>query len=99
MSFKIVLLPPDVEPDWPEKIERAVPGSIAKVFSNPEDALAEIEDADAAYGTVPPAVFGTPGSFVGSPLPALVSEEAGFLKHLSRVTSSLQTCAASITSN
>ena len=57
MSFKIVLLPPYVEPDWPEKIERAVPGSIAKAFSNPEDALEEIKDADAAYGTVPSALF------------------------------------------
>lgn len=54
MSFKIVLLPPDVSPTWVEKIQRAVPGAVAKAFADPRDALADIEDADAAYGTVPP---------------------------------------------
>jgi len=54
MSFKIVLLPPDVNESWPEKIRRAVPGAVARAFADPRDALAEIEEADAAYGTVPP---------------------------------------------
>jgi phosphoglycerate dehydrogenase-like enzyme len=54
MSFKIVLLPPDVNESWPEKIRQAVPGAVAKAFASPQDALADIEDADAAYGTVPP---------------------------------------------
>jgi hypothetical protein len=54
MSFKILLLPPDVDESWPEKIRRAVPGAVAKAFRDPQDALTEIEDADAVYGTVPP---------------------------------------------
>src|SRR5215475_1805387 len=57
MSFKIVLLPPDVDASWPEKIRQAVPGAVAKAFGDPQDALADIVDADAAYGTVPPALF------------------------------------------
>lgn len=57
MSFKIVLLPPDVNESWPEKIRQAVPGAVAKAFSDPQDARADIEDADAAYGTVPPELF------------------------------------------
>src|SRR4029450_6079002 len=57
MSFKIVLLPPDVDASWPEKIRRAVPGAVAKAFRDPQDALTEIEDADAVYGTVPPELF------------------------------------------
>src|SRR5262245_19042028 len=57
MSFKIVLLPPDVDASWPEKIRQAGPGAIAKAFEDPQDAFTDIEDADAAYGTVPPALF------------------------------------------
>lgn len=57
MSFKILLLPPDVDESWPEKIRRAVPGAVAKAFRDPQDALTEIEDADAVYGTVPPELF------------------------------------------
>ena len=53
MSFKILLLPPDVDASWPEKIRQAVPGVVAKAFWDPKDALTDIEDA-AAYGTVPP---------------------------------------------
>jgi phosphoglycerate dehydrogenase-like enzyme len=54
MSFKILLLPPDVDESWPQKIREAVPGASVKAFRDPHDALADIEDADAAYGTVPP---------------------------------------------
>src|SRR5919197_2358734 len=57
MSYKILLLPPDVDASWPEKIRQAVPGVVVKVFSDPQDALMDIVDADAAYGTVPPALF------------------------------------------
>ena len=46
MSFKIVLLPPDVDASWPEKICQVVPGAVAKVFERPQDALTDIEDAD-----------------------------------------------------
>jgi len=57
MSFKILLLPPDVDASWPEKIRQAVPGAIVKAFGDPQDARIDIEDADAAYGTVPPELF------------------------------------------
>jgi len=32
MSFKILLLPPDVDESWPEKIRQAVPGVVTKAF-------------------------------------------------------------------
>src|SRR3984893_17464781 len=54
MSFKILLLAPDVDPSWPENIRRAVPGVVVKAFVDPKDAADDIVDADAAYGTVPP---------------------------------------------
>jgi lactate dehydrogenase-like 2-hydroxyacid dehydrogenase len=57
MSFTILLLSQDADPSWPDKIKQAVPGAIAKAFADPKDALAEIETADAAYGTVPPELF------------------------------------------
>ncbi|HZU91128.1 MAG TPA: D-2-hydroxyacid dehydrogenase [Stellaceae bacterium] len=57
MSFTILLLPPDADPSWPEKIRQAVPGAVVKAFADPKDALADIETADAAYGTVPPELF------------------------------------------
>ena len=54
MSFTILLLSPDADPFWPEKISRAVPGTVAKIYADPKDALATIKTADAVYGTVPP---------------------------------------------
>lgn len=54
MTFKMLLLGPDLDRAWPEKIRRAVPGVDVRAISDAGDALAEIEDADAAYGTVPP---------------------------------------------
>ena len=57
MSFKMLLLPPDVNESWPEKIRQVAPGAVVKVFRDAKDALADIEDADAAYGTVPPELF------------------------------------------
>src|SRR5438874_5894494 len=57
MSFTILLLAPDADPSWPEKISRAVPGAVAKAYADPKDALADIETADAAYGTVPLELF------------------------------------------
>src|SRR5439155_12504887 len=54
MSFKIVLLGPDVDESWPQKIRQAVPGAVASAFRDSKEALVDIADADAAYGTVPP---------------------------------------------
>lgn len=53
MSFKILLLAPDVDLSWPDKIRRAVPGVMVKAFADPKDAAEDIVDADAAYSTVP----------------------------------------------
>src|SRR5215472_8287653 len=57
MSFTILLLSPDADPSWPEKIGQAVPGAVAKIYPDPKDAVADIETADTAYGTVPPELF------------------------------------------
>ena len=57
MSFTILLLSADADPSWPDKIREAVPGAIAKIYADPNDALADIETADAAFGTVPPELF------------------------------------------
>jgi phosphoglycerate dehydrogenase-like enzyme len=57
MSFKILLLPPDVDESWPAKIRQVAPGAIVTLVRDPKDALTDIEDADAAYGTVPPELF------------------------------------------
>lgn len=54
MSFKMVLLPPDIGEQWPDKIRRAVPGVQVEAFDAPEAARDAIVEADAAYGTVPP---------------------------------------------
>ena len=45
MSFKFLLLAPDVDPSWPEKIRRAVPGVVVKAFVDPKDAAEDIVDA------------------------------------------------------
>ena len=42
-----ILLAPDVDPSWPEKIRRAVPGVLVKAFADPKDAVEDIVDADA----------------------------------------------------
>ena len=57
MSFTILLLSAEADPSWPEKIRQAVPGAVAKIYAHPDDAAADIETADAAYGTVPPELF------------------------------------------
>src|SRR5438105_4619412 len=57
MSLKMVLLPPFVEPDWPDKIRQVVPCAMVRAFTDAADAADEIVDADAAYGTVPPDLF------------------------------------------
>src|SRR5215472_11824702 len=57
MSFTILLLGPDVDPSWPRKIMQAVPGVVAKAFTDANDAAADLETAEAAHGTVPPELF------------------------------------------
>ena len=57
MSFTILLWSAEADPSWPEKIRAAVPGAVARIYADPMTALADIETADAAYGTVPPELF------------------------------------------
>jgi len=57
MSFKLLLLAPDLDPSWPDKIRQAVPGVNVKAFADPQDAAVDLTDADAVYGTVPPDLF------------------------------------------
>jgi len=54
MSFRMVLLPPDIGADWPAKIRAVAPNAHVEAFARPEEAREAIVEADAAYGTVPP---------------------------------------------
>ena len=54
MGFKMVIVPPNTQPDWPEKIRAAAPDCDVQMFDDANDAMAAIEDADAAYGTLSP---------------------------------------------
>ena len=54
MGFKMVLLPPNTQADWPEKIRAVVPDCEVALFDSPEAARGAIVDADAAYGDVVP---------------------------------------------
>ena len=60
MSFTILLLSPDADPSWPEKISGPSRMLSARHTPIPRDALADIETPDAAYGIVkfPDAAYG-----------------------------------------
>jgi len=58
VSFKIVLLVPDAAADLPARIAAAAPGAVVRSFRGASEAVAEIEDADAVYGTLPRDLFG-----------------------------------------
>jgi phosphoglycerate dehydrogenase-like enzyme len=57
MGFKLVIVPPNTQPDWPEKIRAAVPDCDVQLFDSAEAAMEAIVDADAAYGNVVPELF------------------------------------------
>ena len=57
MPFKMAILPPEYQEEWPEKIREAVPGAVVEVFKTAEEAEAFIQDADCAYGYVTPELF------------------------------------------
>ena len=54
MGFKMVIVPPNAQPDWPQKIRAAVPDCQVHMFDSAEAAMDAIVDADAAYGNVGP---------------------------------------------
>ena len=57
MPFKMAILPPEIQEEWPERIREAVPGAQVEVFRTADEAGEYIQDADCAYGFVPPALF------------------------------------------
>ncbi|MGA2664536.1 MAG: D-2-hydroxyacid dehydrogenase [Nitrososphaerales archaeon] len=57
MPFKMAILPPEYQEEWPEKIREAIPGAVVEVFGAPEEAEAFIRDADCAFGFVTPELF------------------------------------------
>jgi phosphoglycerate dehydrogenase-like enzyme len=57
MPFKMAILPPEYQDEWPEEIRKAVPGAVVEVFKTAEEAEAFIQDADCAYGYVTPELF------------------------------------------
>jgi phosphoglycerate dehydrogenase-like enzyme len=57
MSFKMVIVPPNTQPDWPAQIRAVVPDCKVYLFDSAEAAMEAIVDADAAYGDIVPALF------------------------------------------
>lgn len=57
VSFKMVLLPPDYHDNWPKQIKEVAPGAEVEIFPDPEHAARAIENADCAYGYLPPTLF------------------------------------------
>ncbi|HEX9869052.1 MAG TPA: NAD(P)-dependent oxidoreductase, partial [Candidatus Tectomicrobia bacterium] len=57
MGFKFVIVPPNTQPDWPEKIRAVVPDCEVQLFDSAEAAMEAIVDADAAYGNIVPDLF------------------------------------------
>src|SRR3989454_8664153 len=57
MGFKLVIVPPNTQPDWPEKIRAAVSDCDVHLFDSAEAAMEAIVDADAAYGNIVPELF------------------------------------------
>jgi phosphoglycerate dehydrogenase-like enzyme len=53
VRFKLVLMPPEYEPDWPQAIARAVPECVVATYAGESD----LADADAVFGTLPPELF------------------------------------------
>jgi phosphoglycerate dehydrogenase-like enzyme len=54
MGFKMVIVPPNTQPDWPQKLRAAVPDCEVQMFDSAEAAMDAIVDADAAYGNITP---------------------------------------------
>ena len=54
MGFKMVIVPPNTQPDWSEKIRAVVPDCDVQMFNSAEAALDAIVEADAAYGNIGP---------------------------------------------
>jgi phosphoglycerate dehydrogenase-like enzyme len=57
MAFKLVIVPPNTQPDWPEKIRAVVPDCEVHLFDSAEAAMEAIVEADAAYGNIVPDLF------------------------------------------
>jgi phosphoglycerate dehydrogenase-like enzyme len=63
VSFKMVFFPPqnDVRRGWAAEVAQAVPSAEIVVAEDEQQAAAAIEQADAAFGTIPPALLARAG--------------------------------------
>ena len=57
MPFKMAILPPEYQEEWPAKIREAIPGAEVQLFERSEEADSFIREADCAFGFVPPRLF------------------------------------------
>ena len=57
MGFKLVLCPPDLQEDWPDKLAQAIPDIDVHLCNTVGEAMEVIDDADAAQGDIVPELF------------------------------------------
>ena len=85
MGFKMVIVPPNTQPDWPQKIRAAVPDCEVQMFGSAEAAMDAIVDADAAYGNITPELL-RQANCAGSRHPLRPRQPATTTRNSSRVT-------------
>ena len=85
MGFKMVIVPPNTQPDWPQKIRAAVPDCEVQMFGSAEAAMDAIVDADAAYGNITPELL-RHTNCAGSRHPLRPRQPATTTRNSSRVT-------------
>ena len=56
-GFKMAILPPMFELNWPERIRAEIPGATVNLFVDQKDAMNDIMDVDCAFGEVGPELF------------------------------------------
>ena len=81
MGFKMVIVPPNTQPDWPQKI-RAVPDCEVQMFGSAEAAMDAIVDADAAYGNITPELLRRAGKLRWIQAPAAAPPAGYYYKEL-----------------
>ena len=82
MGFKMVIVPPNTQPDWPQKIRAAVPDCEVQMFDSAEAAMDAIVDADAAYGNIGPELLRRAGKLRWIQAPAAAPPAGYYYKEL-----------------
>ena len=82
MGFKMVIVPPNTQPDWPQKIRAAVPDCEVQMFGSAEAAMDAIVDADAAYGNIGPELLRRAGKLRWIQAPAAAAAACYYYKEL-----------------